>query len=51
MTVNLMQPKVTLKMKAYKVKQDFPGGIVDRNSPADAGDVGSITGLKRFHML
>ena len=30
---------------------DLPGGTVDRNSPANAGDVGSITGLERFHML
>ena len=30
---------------------DFPGGPVDKNSPANAGDTGSIPGLGRFHML
>ena len=29
---------------------DFPGGAVDRNPPANAGDMGSIPGLGRFHM-
>ena len=30
---------------------DFPGGTVDKNPPANAGDTGSIPGLGRFHML
>ena len=30
---------------------DFSGGALDKNSPANAGDVGSIPGLGRFHML
>ena len=29
---------------------DFPGGAVDKNSPANAWDTGSIPGLGRFHM-
>ena len=29
---------------------DFPGGTVDKNPPADAGDPGSIPGLGRFHV-
>ena len=29
----------------------FPGGPVVKNSPASAGDMGSIAGLGRFHML
>ena len=29
---------------------DFPGGTVDRNPPANAGDMGSIPGPGRFHM-
>ena len=29
---------------------DFPDGTEDKNSPADAGDSGSITGPVRFHM-
>ena len=31
-------------------KQDFPGGPVVKNVPADAGDTGSIPGTGRFHM-
>ena len=31
--------------------QVFPGGAVDGNPPADAGDKGSIPGPGRFHML
>ena len=34
----------------YKV-QDFPGGTVVKNLPANAGDTGSSPGLGRFHML
>ena len=30
---------------------DFPGGIVDKNLPAKAGDTGSIAGAGRIHML
>ena len=30
--------------------QDFPGGAVDKNPPASAGDMGSIPGAGRFHM-
>ena len=29
---------------------DFSGGIVDKNPPANAGDMGSIPGPGRFHM-
>ena len=29
---------------------DFPGDIVDKNPPANAGDMGSIPGPGRFHM-
>ena len=32
------------------VKMDFPGGTVDKDPPADAGDTGSIPGLGRFHV-
>ena len=28
----------------------FPGGTVDKNPPANAGDMGSIPGLGRSHM-
>ena len=30
---------------------NFPGGPVAKNPPANAGDMGSILGLGRFHML
>ena len=33
-----------------KIK-DFPGGIVDKNSPANAGNTSLIPGPGRFHML
>ena len=29
----------------------FPGDIVDRSPPTNAGDLGLIPGLGRFHML
>ena len=31
--------------------EDFPGGPVVKNLPANAGDMGSIPGLGRLHML
>ena len=31
--------------------QDFSGGTLGRNLPANAGDTGLIPGLERFHML
>ena len=30
--------------------QDFPGGTVVKNQPANAGDTGLSPGLGRFHM-
>ena len=36
---------------AAKKKKDFPGGAVDKNPPAYAGDTGSIPGPGRSHML
>ena len=30
---------------------DFPGGTVVKNLPANAGDMGSISGLRTFRML
>ena len=29
--------------------KDFPGGAVEKNLPANVGDMGSIPGLGRFH--
>ena len=30
--------------------QDFPGGVADKNLPANAGDMGSIPGPGRSHI-
>ena len=30
--------------------KDIPGGTVDKNPPANAGDMGLIPGLGSFHM-
>ena len=38
------------KWQVKKKNQDFSGGAVDKNFPANAGDSGSIPGLGRFHM-
>ena len=44
---------VNLKLlfKKKKVVLDFLGGTVDENLPVNAGDMGLIPGLERFHML
>ena len=33
------------------VQQDFLGGTVDKDLPANTGDMGSVAGLGRSHML
>ena len=33
------------------MSRDFPGGAVVKNPPASGGDVGSISGPGRSHML
>ena len=38
-------------MKLLKNGRNFPGGIVVKNPPANAGDTGSSPGLGRSHML
>ena len=40
----------TVKMQLKNVLQDFTGGPVVRNPPANARNMGSIPGLGRFHM-
>ena len=30
---------------------DFPGGAVDKTPPMNAGDMGSVSGPGRFHLL
>ena len=37
-------------MMSSQLSRDFPGGAVDTNSSANAGDTSSIPGAGRFHM-
>ena len=39
------------KNTLLRMYQDFPGGTVNKNLSANAGDMGSIPGLGSFHML
>ena len=52
--VGVQTPGVYVIVKEHKlrkaVEEDFPGDSVDENLPANAGDIGSIPGLGRFHM-
>ena len=41
-------PLATVSLKINK--QDFPGGAVAKNMPANAGDMSSIPGPGRSHM-
>ena len=41
---------VILRVEYTKGSQGFPGGAVDKNPPANAGDMGSNPGLGRSHM-
>ena len=44
-------PLISTKSLIFKINSRvFPGGTVDRNPPANAGDTGSICDLRRFHM-
>ena len=38
------------KKKNQSRREGFPGGPVIKNSSVNAGDIGSIPGLGRFHM-
>jgi len=40
-----------LKQYDLKPEEDFSGDPVVNNLPANAGDMGLIPGLERFHML
>ena len=41
---------MTLRFINRGLDRDFPGGAVVRSLPANAGDVGSISGPGRSHM-
>ena len=49
--VNSIKHIFIIKKILKELTWDFPGGTVDKNPPADAGDTGSIPGPGRFHML
>ena len=44
-----MEPQEKWKRKEI-MAEDFPGGEVDKNTPANAGDMSSIPGPGRLHM-
>ena len=46
----MLNPGESVNFYKFNVQtQDFPGGRVGRNPSTNAGDVGSILGLGRFH--
>jgi len=45
-----MDPPRTGLVPLRKRPQDFPGGVMDKNTPANAGDMGSIPGPGRSHI-
>ena len=49
LSVNDIRQEVLLHSKKL-LFWDFPGGTVNENSSANAGDTGSIPGPGRFHM-
>ena len=46
----LLEPHFSPSVKFRLKNQDFSGGTVVENLPANAGDTGSIPALGRFHM-
>ena len=51
MTERLTHNVITSQKIILKVElQGFPGGLVGKNPPANAGDTSSIPGPGRFHM-
>ena len=45
------QPKssVLKRTRTYTCREDFPGGPVVKNPPANTGHAGSVSGPRRFH--
>ena len=48
---NPMDKRVHFKDIIKNTQEYFPGGPVVKNPPANAGDMGSVSGPERFHML
>ena len=44
------QKDIIANLLDKKEVENFPGGAVDKNPPASAGDTGSITGAGSSHM-
>ena len=42
---------MAIRLKKKVDNRDFPGGVVVKNPPANAGDMGSSPGLGRSHRL
>ena len=42
---------IKIKKRSKDNEEDFLGDTVDKSLPANAGDMGSIPGLRRFHIL
>ena len=49
-TAESKSPRCQRGQQPEERMQDFPGGAVVKNPPANAGDTGSIPGLGRSHM-
>ena len=47
---SITEAKGEKKALQEKVIRDFPGGVVVKNPPANAGDTGSSPGPGRFHV-
>ena len=48
---NPLDNRVHFKDIIRNTQEYFPGGPVVKNPPANAGDMGSVSGPERFHML
>ena len=48
--LHFLTMKCQNKIPLNIMPKDFPGGTVDGNLPAKAGDTGLISGQGRFHM-
>ena len=48
-----MQAKIEKMQEMFKkdLEEGFPGGAVDKNLPANAGETGSVPGPGRSHVL
>ena len=51
LSVYLTEYRREYNVEKKKNPWDFPGGAVVKNPPANAGNMGSIPGLGRSHML